>query len=200
MHLILVSADLAHFQHVHPELGPDGAYAVTVTLPGAGTYLLYDEFKRGERTVLDRRELAVGGAPAPAGAALAPDPGPQTVDGYTVALTAPEAVRAGERAEFTFTVTRDGQPVTDLQAYLGAAAHVAIVSADGRDFAHTHGEAGGHTHEAGGDHGGDAAPTAPFGPKVSFAHTFAQPGLHKVWGQFSHNGTVITVPFVVAVK
>jgi Cu+-exporting ATPase len=194
MHLILVGKDLREFQHIHPELGPDGAYAVTTTLP-AGTYTLYDEFKRGERTVLDQRELAVG-AGQPAGAAhLAPDLAPKTVEGVTVALQAPQTIRAGEEAGFTFTLTRDGQPVTDLEAYLGAAAHVAVVSADSSEFAHTHGEAGDH------GHGGAAgAPTTPFGPRVSFEHTFAKPGLYKVWGQFSYQGRVITVPYVVEVR
>jgi hypothetical protein len=40
-----------------------------------------------------------------------------------------------------FRVTEDGEPVTDLSPYLGAAAHVAIVSEDGEEFAHGHGEA-----------------------------------------------------------
>jgi len=38
------------------------------------------------------------------------------------------------------------------------------------------------------------------GPAITFTHTFATPGLHKVWGQFSRGGTVITVPFVVEVR
>jgi hypothetical protein len=38
------------------------------------------------------------------------------------------------------------------------------------------------------------------GPQIGFTHTFATPGLYKVWGQFNRGGTVITVPFVVAVR
>jgi Cu+-exporting ATPase len=197
MHLILVSKDLGEFQHVHPEPGADGAYSVAVTLPKAGTYLLYDEFVRGEHTVLDRRELAVGGAGGVA--ALAPDLAPKLDGGVTVALQAPAAVRAGEEAQFTFTLTRDGQPVTDLSQYLAADAHVAIVSADGASFAHTHGEAGGHGHSDGNAHP-EASAAATFGPEVSFVYTFPQAGLYKVWGQFNRNGTVITVPFVVEVR
>lgn len=163
MHLILVSADLQQFQHIHPEVTPDGAYQVTTSLPAAGTYLLYDEFERDGHTVLDQRELAIGGAATPTGpATLTPDWGPRTVAGYTVALSGPAAVKAGEAATFTFTVTQSGQPVTNLQPYLGAAAHVAIVSADGRSFVHTHGEAGDHTHS-----GAMTAPAASFGPQVS---------------------------------
>jgi uncharacterized cupredoxin-like copper-binding protein len=189
MHLILVSRDLGQFQHIHPELGPDGAYRVETTLPTGGTYLLYDEFKRGDQTVLDRRELVVGEASA-TGAELAPDPAPKTV-------------RAGEPARFTFGVTQNGQPVTDLEPYLGAAAHVAVVAEDASRFAHAHGEVVGDEHgEGDGGHtadGGHALPAA-FGPEIGFEHTFPEPGFYKVWAQFGHQGRVITAPFVVEVR
>ncbi len=44
-----------------------------------------------------------------------------------------------------------------------------------------------------------APPDARFGPDVTFTLTFRQPGLHKVWGQFSRDGDVITAPFVLNV-
>jgi len=193
MHLILVSTDLREFQHIHPQLDSAGNYSVTTTLP-AGTYTLYDEFKRGDRTVLDQRPLTVGAATGTA-ANLTPDTTPQTVNGLTVALKSPASVMAGTEATFTFTLTRDGQPVTDLTQYLGAAAHVAVVSADSSLFAHTHGEEGDHTHGA-----AAVAPTGTFGPEVSFTHTFERPGLYKVWAQFNREGQVMTVPFVIEVR
>jgi len=193
MHLIFVSTDLREFQHIHPQLDSAGNYSVTTTLP-AGTYTLYDEFKRNDRTVLDQRPLTVGAATGTA-ANLTPDTTPQTVNGLTVALKSPASVTAGTEATFTFTLTRDGQPVTDLTQYLGAAAHVAVVSADSSLFAHTHGEEGDHTHGA-----AAVAPTGTFGPEVSFTHTFERPGLYKVWAQFNREGQVVTVPFVIEVR
>ena len=206
MHLILVSRDLGTFQHIHPELGPDGSYRVDTTLPSAGTYLLYDEFVRDGRTVLDRRELVVG-APTTQAATLAPDTAPKTVDGLTVALGDPGTIRVGESTRLAVTVTQDGQPVTDLAPYLGAAAHVAIVAEDGGAFAHTHGEIAataaaddhaetstqGEAEEAG--HGLPAA----FGPDLAVEHTFPAPGRYKLWVQVSHGDRVITAPFVVEV-
>jgi Cu+-exporting ATPase len=196
MHLIVVSRDLGTFQHIHPELVGD-AYAVTTTLP-TGAYTLYSEFQRDGRTVLDQRPLTVGAATATGPVGLAQDLTPKTVGDVTVALTAPQAIQAGQAATFTFALTANGQPVTDLIQYLGADAHVAVVSADSSRFAHTHGEtvgaAGGHAdneaHAAGGT----------VGPDIAFTHTFATPGLYKVWGQFQRGGTVITVPFVVEVR
>ncbi len=38
------------------------------------------------------------------------------------------------------------------------------------------------------------------GPEVSFVHIFAEPGQYKVWDQFSQDGEVITVPFVIEVR
>jgi len=195
MHLILVSGDLGTFQHIHPQVVGD-TYSVTTTLP-AGAYTLDAEFQRDGRTVLDQRPLTVGNAAATGPASLAPDLAPQTVEGITVALAAPQTVRAGQAATFTFALTAGGQPVTDLAQYLGADAHVAVVSADSRQFAHTHGETvGGAGHGATGGHAAGGA----VGPQIGFTHTFATPGLYKVWGQFNRGGTVITVPFVVEVR
>jgi len=203
MHLIAVSRDLAHVQHIHPQLGPGGAYSVRVTPAAPGADILYDEFVHGGRTVLDRREL-VYGQPSAHGAALAPDLATKTIDGVTVALDVPHAITAGRAARFTYRLTRDGHPVTDLAPYLGAAAHVAIVSEDTRAFAHTHGEAAGQGNGHAG-HGAmaememDTVPAA-FGPEVTFTHSFARPGLYKIWGQFGYHGRVLTVPFVVQAR
>ena len=208
MHLIAVSRDLEQFQHVHPEPDASGDFVVTTEFPAEGTYALFDEFVRDGRKVLDRREIEVGAGGGTA--SLSPDLEPKTVGGLTVSLEAPEDIRAGEEAAFTYTLEKeDGIPADDLEPYLGAPAHVAIVSEDTQEFAHTHGEAeasekesaGGHSEadatEEGGhaDHGGGQT----FGPEIGFHHTFEKSGLYKVWAQFNHHGDVTTVPFVVEV-
>jgi hypothetical protein len=211
MHLIAVSRDLDRFQHIHPEPDESGGFAVTTQFPARGAYVLFDEFVRDGRKVLDRREIEVGaGGDA---ASLSPDLEPKTVDGLTVSLETPEEVRAGEEAAFTYTLRKeDGSPAEDLEPYLGAPAHVAIVSEDTQEFAHTHGEddasAGGasgsdrHGDEGGADEGKEHAGHGggqTFGPEISFHHTFERPGAYKVWAQFNHHGKVTTVPFVVEV-
>jgi len=193
MHLIIVSRDLRRFQHIHPELQPDGTYTVTTELGAAGRFILYNEFEYGGRSVLDRREL-VAGTSTGAASNLRVDLVPKTIDGITVALSAPRETRAGKVAAFTATLTRDGRPVTDLIPYLAAAAHVAIVSSDSRTFAHTHGEALG---QPAGMVGMETVP-ATFGPDISLQYTFPHPGLYKVWMQFqTRHGPVITAAFVV---
>jgi len=206
MHLVLISGDLAEFQHLHPELTDDGTYRFETTFPTAGTYLLFDEFKVNDQTVVDRRELVVGES-SEIGTSLSQDASSKTVNGLTVSLDAPDSIVAGEETHLTFEVTRAGEPVTDLEPYLGAAAHVAILRSDGGDFAHTHGEAvaasetgdHGHADEAETDaaHGDAHEVPAAFGPVIMVEHTFEQPGTYKLWVQTSHDGEVITVPFVV---
>ncbi len=203
MHLILVSHDLEHFQHIHPELGADGTFRVRTTLPAAGTYLLYDEFTHDGHTVLDQRELVVGEASTTA-ATLEQDLAPKTVRDVTVAVNGPEVLRAGEITQLTFTLSRENQPITDLAPYLGAAAHVAIVAEDADGFAHTHGEAvateHGSAEEAHGSGDDGHAVPAAFGPEVRVEHTFPEPGRYKIWTQFSHKGQVVTAPFTVEVR
>jgi P-type Cu+ transporter len=200
MHLIAVSRDLEKFQHIHPEPSARGDFAVTTRFPTQGTYVLFDEFVRDGHKLLDRREVEVGGAGGTA--SLRTDLEPKTVGGLTVSLEAPEEIRAGEEASFTYTLTKeDGAPADDLGPYLGAPAHVAIVSEDTERFAHTHGEAATSSvagSDGGGEHAGHGKGRA-FGPEIGFHHTFEAPGLYKVWAQFNHHGRVVAVPFVLDV-
>jgi hypothetical protein len=192
MHLVAVSEDLSQFQHIHPEVGADGAWAVTTTFPESAVYVLFDEFVYNEQHVLDRQEFTVGDA-SPTSASLSPDLSPKTEGGLSVSLSAPQTIASGEDTNFTLHVTRDGQPVTDLEPYLGAPAHVVIVSSDTRDFAHTHGEVSGMGSM-------NTPPPSAFGPDISVHHTFPRAGLYKIWAQFGYQGSVITVPYVVEVK
>ena len=192
MHLVAVSEDLSQFQHLHPEVGPDGTWSATTTFPETANYVLFDEFVYNGQQVLDRREFMVGEA-SPTSASLSPDLSAKTEAGLTASLSAPETINAGEDTSFTLQVTRDGRPVTDLEPYLGAPAHVVIVSSDTRDFAHTHGEVNGMESM-------DSPPPSAFGPDIRVHHTFPRAGLYKIWFQFGYQGSVITVPYVVEVK
>jgi P-type Cu+ transporter len=204
MHLIAVSRDLAQFQHVHPApTGVAGEYTVDVTFPTAGSYILYDEFtRRGGQDIVQRDELTVG---APSGAArLTEDRQPKLAGDMRVALQGAGNVQAGREAQLTFRLEdpTTGDGIADLQPYLGAPAHVVILSEDAQSFAHTHGEAVG----AGGAHSenGTAGQTVGemrYGPEIQFHYTFPHPGLYKVWGQFkTHDDQVITADFVVRVN
>jgi Cu+-exporting ATPase len=94
---------------------------------------------------------------------------------------------------FEFADAATGDPVRDLQPYLGAAGHVAVIAADGSSFAHRHAE----TLD---DKGRPvlAVPGTRFGPDLGLHVRFDQPGAYRLFAQFRlADGRVITAPFVV---
>ena len=60
MHLIVVRRDGTGFQHLHPTLAPDGTWSTPLTLPDAGAYRVFADFKRGENETL-AADLTVDG-------------------------------------------------------------------------------------------------------------------------------------------
>jgi Cu+-exporting ATPase len=210
MHLVVVSRDLRQFQHVHPAPAGPGEYAVDVTFPTGGPYLLYDEFATaaGQDVVL-RDSLTVAG-PAPGAAPLAADTGPRVADGYRVELQGAGDVLWGRPASLAFVVedAATGRPVTDLRPYLGAAAHVAIVGSGGDFFLHTHGSVPGTPPMTMGMAGRSPAERTAghpdgarsVGPRIEAPVTFPGPGLYAMWAQFeAPDGAVVTVDYVIPV-
>ena len=198
MHLIVVSRDLRQFAHIHPaNTGTLGEYTVRYTFPTGGDYILYDELElAGQGDEAHRFAVQVGLAGS-AAAQLTPDMGPQQSGDYTAELVPSGPLQAGQLSGFVMRVTRAGQPVTNLQPYLGAAAHVVALDSQAGGFAHIHGVAGGQPPTD--DMADMSAPPAQFGPTLAFSHRFTQPGSYKVWAQFAHQGQVITVAWVIEV-
>ncbi|WP_040793888.1 hypothetical protein [Nocardia higoensis] len=184
LHLIVVRRDMTAFQHVHPVLGPDGAWSVPVDLSRAGDYRVFADFvpEGGENLTLGA-DLRVAGdydprpLPAPAGTATTGD--------YTVTLDG--TVTAGANSTVTLSVARDGRPVTDLEPYLGAYGH--LVALRGADLAYL------HVHPEGGP--GDGV--TPAGPGITFAMTAPSPGDYRLFLDFQHEGVVRTAEFTVTV-
>ncbi|MGI5239892.1 heavy metal translocating P-type ATPase [Dactylosporangium sp. CA-139066] len=198
MHFIATRADLGTFAHVHPQpTGRPGEFAVELTFPTAGRYLVHTEFRRrGEMgDLLQRREIVVGRpAEAPDPVAAAPSAREEIVDGFRVSLSGTAGVGAPSRFTYTFADAATGAPVTGLQPYLAAAGHVVIMPLDGDGFAHEHAEARdpqGRTIYA--------LPGRTFGPELQLHADFPRPGLYRMWGQFrTADGRVITTTFTVA--
>jgi len=185
LQLIVVRRDLAGFQHVHPVRAAAGTWSVDLDLAQAGTYRVFADFApaglAGDGVTLGT-ELSVAGAFAPV---ALPAPAPvSTVDGYEVRLDGDPV--AGPESELTFTVARDGRPVTDLEPYLGAFGH--LVSLRAGDLAYL------HTHPAQSAHAGEVG-----GPRVRFATTFPTAGTYRLFLDFAHAGEVHTAAFTVVV-
>jgi len=211
IHLILVSDDLAEFNHLHPEPQPDGSYRVGFTFPHGGSYRLYADFTpTGASQIVERYSMDVSGTPAQHAALTEDKSLTKSSGGLRVKMQPGEALRTGRDVLFNFIVTDEatGQPVTDLQPYLGSLAHFVIITEDTSKYLHVHPmEAGAMPGMDDGAMMGkmDEQPRMGPGTKVSAsitisAHTaFPEAGLYKLWAQFQRGGQVITVPFVIRV-
>jgi hypothetical protein len=229
LHLLAVSKDLSWFAHEHPTRRADGAFTMPMTFPAGGEYTLYFDFTpKGTPQQVVPVKVTASGTPKAAVSLTVDADKPKTIDGFTVALDTEGAITAGGKAHMSFTITKDGKPVTTLRPYLGAMGHLVIISQDGTQFVHAHphegGEHGEGGHDAHGGHGGHgadakkddhaggaghggAAPKAAAqvgGPKVDFEAHFKEPGTYKAWGQFNVGTTekeqVLTVPFTFTVE
>jgi hypothetical protein len=107
---------------------------------------------------------------------------PKVVDGVRVTLDASRA-RGGETQPLAFRIddAATGGPVSDLEPYLGASAHLLVVPADLTEAIH------GHPADEG------------RGPAVSFSPLLPRAGLYKAWIQFQRGGHVSTAAFVIEV-
>jgi hypothetical protein len=182
LHLIAVRRDLTGYQHVHPELAPDGTWSIPLGLT-PGTWRLFADFDPAgpDEPLVLGADVAVAGdyTPQPL-----PEPSPTAeVDGYTVTLDG--ELIPGQESQLTLSVSRDGQPVTDLQPYLAAYGH--LVALRNGDLAYL------HVHPAGEPEDGTTAP----GPDVTFYATAPSAGDYRLFLDFQHGDVVRTAEFTV---
>src|SRR5690606_10345924 len=106
-----------------------------------------------------------------------------SVDGYRVRLTG--ELKPGATSNLTLTVTRAGEPVTDLQPYLGAYGHLVALRTSDLAYLPVHPEG----------EPGDGATKA--GPGVTFAAEVPSAGTYRLFLDFKHQGKVRTADFTV---
>jgi hypothetical protein len=185
MHLIVARRDLSNFQHIHPNLGPDGIWRVPLTVAEAGEYRVFADYMplwgiHGETLGAD---VSVSGdfqpraLPAPSDTA--------TVDGYTVSLKG--TLKPGQSGKLTLSIAKDGKPVADLEPYLAAYGHL-VALRDG-DLAYL------HVHPDGTPGDGKTKP----GPEIVFYATAPSFGDYGMFLDFQHQGVVRTAAFTVHV-
>lgn len=214
MHLLVVSADLAQFDHLHPVQQPDGTFRVSYTFPNGGPFKLYTDFTpQNSPQVVDMFDLIVGGPSRNRTPLVADTSFTKEVEGLSFTLKADQPIRAKTGTMLNFYVSdKSGQPIIDLQPYLGAMAHFVVISEDTSKFLHVHAvESDSPEMKDSADrkgkmetHGGMDMGNMPMGEKgdkpTVQAHTeFPTSGLYKLWGQFQRAGKVYTVSFVLNV-
>lgn len=140
LHLIVVRRDLSNFQHVHPVLGADGTWSIPLAVAAPGQYRVFADFRPA-----DRAEGLTLGVDVPAPGEYRPVTLPRaepatTVDGYTVTLTG--ELTPGTASQLSVVVSRKGEPVTDLQPYLGSAGHLVALRDGDLAYLHVHPQSG----------------------------------------------------------
>jgi hypothetical protein len=196
-HLFVLSRDTSVFMHEHPTPDKDGVFTLTVTLPKPGHYVLISDFFPigGSGQVLTTPIVTAGfdGDVTAAIPTLTPDDSwSRDEAGVTVDLRMPQtALVASEDLDlpFHFSMTGTGEPVQDLERYLGAFAHALIVNEELTEYIHAHPE---ETLEG-------TEVTSGGGPDVVFHTLFPKGGRYKAWVQFQRGGKLSTVSFTFKV-
>ena len=183
IHLIIVNEDLSWFNHIHPEYNADGSYTVKEKFPTPGKYTLFADYKpSGGNHVVDNLNVTVTGN-VPAAKKYGADKLTGSAgDGFTVSLT-PEGGRflTNMAMHINGVVMLNGKEVdvTTLEDYLGAKAHMVVVSLTDKKYLHVH-------------------PSVE-GGKFDLHTTFDKPGVYRGWIQFQSKGKVYTSDFTMNV-
>ena len=181
LHLIAVRRDFTGYQHVHPVLADDGTWSTRLDLSAGGWRLFADFNPTGGVGTTLGVDLSVDGAyRAAAGVA---DTRTARVGDYTVTLDGD--LEPGRASELTLSVSRDGQPVTDLQPYLGSYGHLVALREGDLAYLHVHPEGS----------PGDGSTTS--GPDVSFVAEVPDSARYRLFFDFRHGGVVRTAELVL---
>ena len=184
MHLLLVRDDMTRFQHIHPEF-VNGSWTVKTTIPDPGVYQMYvDIAPLEEKASVLRVPLLIGGetqnpkAPKPIADWSAHN------EGYIAKLMIDQPLKTKETKSWTFAVTKNSQPVTNLKPYLGAYGHVVeLRHNDTDDFFHVH----------------PITKNQPKDGKIIFEGTFPTQGRYTLYAQFNLAEGVKTFPITIDV-
>ncbi|MBS1616573.1 MAG: hypothetical protein JST06_10705 [Bacteroidetes bacterium] len=183
IHLIVVNEDLSWFDHIHPEYNADGSYSVEESFPKPGHYFLYADYKpSGGGPQLARQELMVeGAAPKPVTFSKAILKSSSGDYGFELRPTGGKFI-SGTTMHIEGIVSKDGTKLdaNTLPDYLGAKAHVVVISLSDHTYQHVH-------------------------PQISNAQfdlhaSFEKPGIYRCWVQFNGlDNQLHTMDFVIPV-
>jgi hypothetical protein len=171
LHAVLIRPDLSGFQHVHPTVASDGSWTVAIDEPGPW-HLVFEATPVADGTPVAQPIIVtadVDDGTVIEPVALPPPDDTVEADGLVVS-----------RSGFRFSITNDdGSAATDLEPYLGQVAHLVAIRQSDLAFTHIHPL-------------DSPAGTFDFGAGVS------ESGTYRLFLQFGHAGSVVTVPFTVS--
>jgi Heavy metal binding domain len=198
MHLIVVSADLSYFDHIHPEFQGTGNYDIKVIgkdekftaryanetrFDQGGDYILFADYKpTGANHQLERIPVTLTGTPYKAQKFTA-QKSTSMVDGYEISFV-PEGGKFVSEGTMHISaiVKKDGKeiPADQFENYLGAKAHVVMIKEDTQDYLHVHPEV--------------------VDGRLDLHTTFGKTGVFRSWLQFKAGGQIHTADFTLLVE
>lgn len=182
IHLLIFSKDLSFFAHEHPEYKSTGDYDWNFTFPNGGDFILFQDYTpKGSGHQLGRQDLKVEGKEKPA-IPLGNQRLEWKKDSYQLSLSADKSFTVNTLIELKVHLTKDGKPLTTIKNYLGALAHMIVISEDTKEYLHVH-----------------PMDSKTQGPDVILHTNFPKAGKYKVFVQFDHDG-LHTADFIVDVK
>jgi hypothetical protein len=135
LHLVLVSHDLEQYQHLHPELDASGRWSVETSFPQEGFWHLVADFVSDGKAAVLGTDFRVGTG-AMRMAEFTEDVRTSVNGPYTATLIGDTAHEASRPLKVEFT--RDGEPVTSVNPYLGANAHMVAFAQSDLGYTHMH--------------------------------------------------------------
>jgi hypothetical protein len=240
MHLFLVSTDgMNSMWHLHPDRVAGGAFEDDLPSMPAGNYQIFADIvdRRGfPWTLVGEINLPqINGKPLAGddsswtGAALTSASANENSttalesDGGKIIWQHPKGpLKSGVATQFKFIVEdKNGNPVTDMEPYMGMAGHAEFVRSDMSVFAHVH-PAGSVSMaaldlarqglpattpemqlEGSGMQGMNmdaSAKSGPIPPEVSFPYGFPKPGDYRIFVQIKRSGQIQTAAFDARVE
>ena len=174
MHVVLVRDDLKYFDHIHPKMIEPGKFTVPYTFLASGTYRIWIDFTiDGMQHIVDF-DLNVSGIAIPE---------KNSLYGLKVVMEEPEEIMTGQETVLRFVVTdNENRPVTIIEKFLAANAHLIAIDETLLEFGHNH------------DEKFDKDNT------ILFTHKFPKSGKYKLWVQFVANGKETTADFDLVIK
>lgn len=201
MHAIVVDSTLTHYQHLHPDQVGSEFHLIT-KFPGSGTYFVYLNFEPlGFAEQVSQFSLNVGNTTDILPSNHKPDLNlSKTIGRYRVNLSIPSDLNSDQlslgRQSLSLTVNEASTnlPITDLQPYLGAFGHMAMINQQTYDYMHIH-----PTSMNAIEPNQLAGPSIEFTPMLLDNSTI-RPGIYRIFVQFKHNEVVQLADFTVEVK
>ncbi|MEU4693128.1 hypothetical protein [Actinoplanes sp. NPDC023714] len=140
LHLIVIRRDLTGFQHLHPEMAPDGTWSIDLTLAEPGSYRMIADFTAlvggAQLATTLGSDLTVAGDYAPV---TLPAPARATsAESYQVAYEGTPGTASTQPLLMTVTDAA-GKPVA-VEPYLGAFGHLVVLRQNDLAYVHVHPE------------------------------------------------------------